>query len=100
MMFRFESTRQAPRLTRRPRAPRLLLALLAIAVATGLATAPTYPTAATSSTTATSPTAPTAATGLPDAGIVTAQPKGQIDCSKYAGTEKEACEKMMSRRRS
>ena len=32
--------------------------------------------------------------------LIAAQPKGKIDCSKYTGTEKEACEKMMSRRRS
>ena len=31
---------------------------------------------------------------------VAAEPKGKIDCSKYTGTEKEACEKMMARRRS
>ena len=79
MMFRFKSTRQASRLARRLTAP---LALLAGAAITSLAAAPA------------------AATGLPEAGIVAAQPKGQIDCSKYAGTEKEACEKMMSRRRS
>lgn len=32
-------------------------------------------------------------------GNVAAQPKGKIDCNQYTGTEKEACEKMMSRRR-
>ena len=31
---------------------------------------------------------------------VAAQEKGKVDCSKYTGTEKEACEKMMARRRS
>lgn len=79
MMFRFHSTRQAPNPARRLTP---LLSLLAVVAASAL----TPP--------------PAAATNLPEAGIVAAQPKGQIDCSKYAGTEKEACEKMMSRRRS
>lgn len=43
---------------------------------------------------------PAAAAGTASPAAVAAEPKGKIDCSKYAGTEKEACEKMMSRRRS
>ena len=38
--------------------------------------------------------------GMTAPAVVAAEPKDKIDCSKYAGTEKEACEKMMSRRRS
>ena len=38
--------------------------------------------------------------GVTVARVEAAQPKGKIDCSKYTGTEKEACEKMTSRRRS
>ena len=38
--------------------------------------------------------------GMAAPAAVAAEPKDKIDCSKYAGTEKEACEKMMSRRRS
>ncbi len=62
-----------------PRAGYLTLALvLAVVLALGLAVLP----------------------GGQMSAAVAAQEKGKVDCSKYTGTEKEACEKMMARRRS